>query len=225
MLELLSQCSLPHELQAVLLDCILAIDYIQQHSNDFNYDPEKSVIYGASAGADQALVSAAALQELNPSLNPPSKPFKGIYMNYPAGYLTPEQASFKENNPPVWFSIASFGGLVQNYLAPSDLAAKANSVISAIKFTSDVKDETLKKLPPVTVVVGEKDLLRSGGEALYQHLQEIGHPSILDIRKGDCHISIEQFPDVPLSAQGRQKLAQQIKVRASALTPSLMFMY
>ena len=201
----------------MLLDNVLAVDYIQQHATKFQYNPDNSVIYGASAGADQALMAAGALQELNPSLNPPSKSFKGIYMNYPAGYLTPDQASFKENNPPVWFSIPSFGGLVQNYLAPSDLATKANPIISAIKFASDVKDATLAMLPSISLVVGEKDLLRSGGEALYQHLQDIKHPSSLDVRKGDCHISIEQYPDVPLSAQGRHKLAQEMKVSSSTV--------
>lgn len=157
-------------------------------------------------------MAAAALHELNSTLNLRSEPLKGIFLNYPVGYVNASQDSFQEPNPPVWFSVASYKGLLDHYLAPSKLWQQAHNAITNITFASSIKNETFKALPNITITVGQFDLLRSGGEALYAHLKRIDHPTTLDVRQGDCHICIEQFPDVPLSIEGRDKLAAQIKV-------------
>ena len=199
-------------LQAALLDVVLAVDHVQRYEKKFKYDANTSVIYGASAGADQALMAAAALYELNSSLTLQSEPLKGIFMNYPAGYFNKTQKSAQQSDPPVWFSLDSYSGLLRRYLAPSTLFKEANSIVSNLTLVSDIKNETLKALPNITITVGQFDLIRSGGEALYAHLKELDHPAKLNLRRGDCHLGIEQFPDVALSIEGRDKLADQIKV-------------
>jgi acetyl esterase len=154
-----------HKFPAAPDDCLAATRWAAQHAAEFNADPARCVLAGASAGGNLAAVTALRIRdEGGPVLG-------GQLLLYPVtDYHTPPTPSYLANANGYLLTRDLMVWFWQHYLKD---ASEANN-----PYASPLRAPNLSSLPPALVITAEYDPLRDEGERYAQRLQQAGVPTV-----------------------------------------------
>lgn len=163
-----------HKFPAAIEDSVTAVDWIADHSKEFNGDPERISVVGDSAGANLATIV---------TINARDKGFPNIiYQVLICPWVDSSSFntdSFRFFGNGLWLSKANICWYRNHYL--EDLKQATHP------FVSPVLIENLQNLPPALVITAEFDVLRDQGEIYAHLLQNASVPVQCTQYKGMLH--------------------------------------
>ena len=163
-----------HTLPAAPADCLSATRWIAAHAAEFNADPTRLVVAGASAGGNLAAVTALRIRaEGGPRLC-------GQLLVYPVtDYHTPPTPSYLANAKGYLLTRDMMVWFWGHYLNHASEASHPHA--------SPLRAPDLRGLPPALVITAEYDPLRDEGERYAERLQQAGVPTVCSRYDGMIH--------------------------------------
>jgi len=154
-----------------VLDCYTVLRYLVDHSSDFNIDPNRVIVSGASAGGLMASVSAALSVHGYGDEAPKLKyPLAGQILIFPVlEYPGARHQSWLEFSHMGALSAQQMHWFWQMYTHPSD-----RSCSDYLCHPMELTKEELSKLPPAVIFTASADVLRDEGRKYHRMLVDAG---------------------------------------------------
>ncbi len=147
---------------AAVNDAVASTQWVMGNAAQFNGDPERVAVGGESAGGNLATVVTLALRDANYKL-----PVHQLLVYPVADFVDTNTASFQANQMSAPLSspaVMWFGMYYLNNMQTEPMN----------QFVSPLRAQSLRGLPPATVITAEIDPLRDGGRQYAQRLQQEG---------------------------------------------------
>ena len=161
-----------HKFPAAPNDAYAAYLWVLQHAKEFNGDASRVAVGGESAGGNLAAVVSMMARDKKAAL-----PIHQLLV-YPVTNNDMENASYKVNAQAVPLNKAMMQWFFKHYATPQD---------GTNPYAVPMKAETLKGLPPATVITDEIDPLRTEGKEYADRLKKDGVPVAYADYKGATH--------------------------------------
>jgi acetyl esterase len=170
-----------------LNQCYAALQWVQDHADEFGADGSRIAVAGNSVGGDMA----AALTLLAKDKHGPKISYQVLFI--PATDASVDTESYREFATGRFLSQA-FMKYGWDLYAP-DEKTRNSPYVSPLRAT----DEELKGLPPALVITAENDPLRDEGEAYARRLKDAGVAVIATRYNGMIHdfVLLNAIHDVP----------------------------
>ncbi|MEC5218881.1 acetyl esterase [Actimicrobium sp. GrIS 1.19] len=161
-----------HKFPAAPNDAYAAYLWVLQHAKEFNGDPTRVAVGGESAGGNLATVVSMMARDKKATL-----PIHQLLV-YPVTNNDMNNASYKTNAQAKPLNKAMMQWFFKYYATPQD---------GTNPYAVPMKAETLKGLPPATVITDEIDPLRTEGKEYADRLRKDGVTVAYEDYKGVAH--------------------------------------
>lgn len=190
-----------HRFPAAVEDCRAALEWVAAHGAEIGADPARMAVGGDSAGGNLAAVVAQGARDAGgPALAFQLLVYPVVDADFSRPSYTAHGAGYILTNPGMhWFW--------DHYLPAA--AGRADPAASPLRAAR------LDGLPPALVQLAELDVLYDEGVAYAQALEAAGVPVSLRTYPGAIH----GFFSMPVTAAGRQALADAAQALRTALKP------
>jgi acetyl esterase len=185
-----------HPFPAPLEDCYAATEWVVDHAETLDVDPDRVAVAGDSAGGNlAAAVSLLARERDGPRL-------VGQFLIYPATDHAFDTVSYEENAEGYLLSRRSMRWYWDQYLG--------SAVHGANPFASPLRAPDLSGLPPATVLTCGFDPLRDEGIAYADRLRTAGVDVTVRNYPDVIHAFVS-FPDLARTREARADLVADLQ--------------
>jgi acetyl esterase len=186
-----------HPFPAGLDDCVAALRWIMEHTDELGGDPDRVSIGGVSAGANLAAAALLKLRDEGGAL-PGFAIFEAGVFDLDLHY-----DSFERFGTGFGLETAVMPVLTGMYL--TDPALISNP------YVSPVRAETLEGLPPAHFVTAEFDPTRDTSDAFADRLQGTGVAVTRSLRIGHIHQSPVMTKVLPIAREWREDILSALR--------------
>jgi acetyl esterase/lipase len=179
----------------VLEDMHLAVRYIKVHAKEYNVDPERLGIAGASAGGHLSLMQGNAFKPANPESKDPLERVSSRVAAVACFFPPTDFLNYGESG-----NIALGGGTLAAFRPPFDFWEREKGTNKLVVIADeDRRKEIGKQISPIThvkkdsapamIIHGDKDKLVpiQQAEVIGEKYKEVGVPFELVVKKGGDH--------------------------------------
>ncbi len=185
-----------HKFPAAPNDAYAAYTWVLQHAKEFNGDPSRVAVGGESAGGNLAAVVSMMARDKKATL-----PIHQLLV-YPVTNNDMDNASYKTNAQSKPLNKAMMQWFFKYYATPQD---------GTNPYAVPMKAETLKGLPPATVITDEIDPLRTEGKEYAERLKKDGVAVTHEDYKGVTHEFFGMGAVVPEAKKAEDFAAGELK--------------
>lgn len=171
-----------------VMDCAAAVEYASEHAVEWGCSPKLISLGGDSAGGNLALAATIALHRSDSPVD-----IKSLVLYYPVvkGY-NDKSASWKKYSRGYGLDGRLMETFIEAYMGSGINTGNRSSedIDKEILSPGDAPDEVLKRLPPVLIIGGTRDILYDQGKEFAFRLRNLGNTSEYVEFPGAIHLFI-----------------------------------